>query len=1673
MSETQNALCGVVLSMLLVTSVLVAPVVAASPGGASAAHDSDVQSTYQPGGTVLSADTVGCEWVNNGDSGGDLSIDGVTVECNLLSPDFQIGDLDIAAGAGVDGAVEIAGDLTLSGPSNITGDTTVGGDTDLGTGSTVGGDLVGEGGVDVATGTEIAGSVRAGEDADLGTGVTVAGDLTTEGDLSIATEASVAGGIEAVGDADLETNVSVAGGLSSGGDIDLDGSTVAGSLAGQGDGSLSLVDSTVDGLVSGFGDVDIGKSTVDGRLLSSGDVDLQDSTVTGDVYVGGDFSCQNSTVAGEDCTDYDPLSPSDVPAYLDESGTSLPDVDADSPTVFLQQARGTVASLSNPGDLESTAIAALNSSLQNYRQGFFADSAAAFTFQVDALTAIEQLNEQRPADLGPTQQRVVSASNLSARLAVVQAESVVRQYSSELDPARRLRAQLALQRGVSALDAAETAAGTAAIAQYRVAWVAAQRAVDGVDDGIEPTVSVAQEQTVRSGDTVEATFRLEISDIRAYAYETATVTIADEERSVPLRGGNVPGQAAFGTVNVTFDGDLPETVSAQVAATRERTSIDRELVVALEDRRVSREAPDSGPVTVEDDRGVSVTVTGDEVSPGDIRLSDQTPAEDESFRVSPAVRITNRTAFDSADVTLPLGDDADLDENLSIYSWDPADPTGWKPVETEIDPDERTASATVDSFSYFSVFRIDNWQDLTEDTIELEDRYVRGSLENISDGNDTSIELIDLMFVMDVSGSMSGDRIQFAKISSKRFVGALKDDEQAGVSAFASGASLVQPLTTDHDAVNSTIDGLSTGGFTNTAAGLQTGLSELTANGLENRTPVMILLADGGTNTGGDPVDVAADAAAQGVEVNTIGLGSGIDKQELQAIADTGNGDFFQAENAEELPEVFDRVAEETTGPELIDSNGDGLADVFAEMDLRMPSGEPGVVGEPIDLDMTALDTSGDGIRDNETVDIGFRLLEEDDTVKIRAGVTSAEHNPSKRDTTGNGLPDRLQTDGWEIDVVDDHDTAIEMFDAFLDDSDDREPAEFFETREVTSNPLVSATDDDGLNDSREFEVGTDPQRADTTGDGIDDAAAIDAESEDPTIFTTTPPVARLTYYNQWSELSGPGPINVVPEWYFRYQFQIDDEVDIAEYELEREGSTIDEGTPFDTFVFEDVTVQDFWEGVFTSLRGSQSRMYVEDVHGNSQTTLLYSQSSFYGERIADLPLLGPEHAGMLSGFTHSAAGTWELVESLLSSPGDSGDAVIDFMSKLDSGTAADVITGIPGTIQTQQRLDNQFSPDSATQGCEEGDSPDDLVGAIASPGSMSGSLTDCQKYAAGFYAGYVTHTVASLFYGGPITKGATKTVDAASRLSSISVDASRITRNVGTRTRIVSDQVARGGDYNSIVRAVTESSRASGASVRLQRGLDALDAGTQQKLLDFGNFDQTRLFLQRAGEDGATLLNKLDDVAVKDVITTQKQLPQGLRSPYARLSGTYGEDFTKYVNVQNTLQKDAAVRTLNRMPDSAQARFLDDSTSKSLVNLAQNDPVTGAKAAALYRGNSRVIGFGDEPSAKAVAQVANRYDVDDVFRAFDLGGSTTVAITYTGISDFIEALSNGFEAVEPFLKEAIEQGQDNIEPGQQFTVDPAELSTEFDIDAEQIVFELDDDGQVVSTDIVSDEGED
>ncbi|WP_319380530.1 VWA domain-containing protein [Thiomicrorhabdus sp.] len=191
----------------------------------------------------------------------------------------------------------------------------------------------------------------------------------------------------------------------------------------------------------------------------------------------------------------------------------------------------------------------------------------------------------------------------------------------------------------------------------------------------------------------------------------------------------------------------------------------------------------------------------------------------------------------------------------------------------------------------------------------------------------------ELMLAVDLSGSMrKGDmylngqevsRLVAVKAVVSRFIEQRKGDRM-GLVVFADQAFLLSPLTYDLQTVKTLLNESEIGmAGTNTAIGDAIGLTLKHLQQAQRSHAVIILLTDG-SNTGGiDPLEAAAKAEEMGVKIYTIGVGKtedrhgldrflnqkpDIDIDSLQRIAERTGGQFYQANDSEQLGQIYQHI---------------------------------------------------------------------------------------------------------------------------------------------------------------------------------------------------------------------------------------------------------------------------------------------------------------------------------------------------------------------------------------------------------------------------------------------------------------------------------------------------------------------------------------------------------------------------------------------------------------------------------------------------------------------------------------------------------------------------------------------------------------------------------------------
>ena len=196
-----------------------------------------------------------------------------------------------------------------------------------------------------------------------------------------------------------------------------------------------------------------------------------------------------------------------------------------------------------------------------------------------------------------------------------------------------------------------------------------------------------------------------------------------------------------------------------------------------------------------------------------------------------------------------------------------------------------------------------------------------------------------IILALDVSGSMRSQdmppsRLAAAQAAARDFVRALPPRVRVGLVVFAGFASVLSPPTTDRTRVLELIDGVSYARRTGIGEGLLEAVAALpgrvrpTAGSVIPPPPsggwvpgFVVLLSDGRSNTGIDPLEAAAIARDQQVTVYTVGvgqrdfsfnsftIGGTLDEETMQAIASATGGTYYHAATAGGLRQIYTNLA--------------------------------------------------------------------------------------------------------------------------------------------------------------------------------------------------------------------------------------------------------------------------------------------------------------------------------------------------------------------------------------------------------------------------------------------------------------------------------------------------------------------------------------------------------------------------------------------------------------------------------------------------------------------------------------------------------------------------------------------------------------------------------------------
>jgi len=176
---------------------------------------------------------------------------------------------------------------------------------------------------------------------------------------------------------------------------------------------------------------------------------------------------------------------------------------------------------------------------------------------------------------------------------------------------------------------------------------------------------------------------------------------------------------------------------------------------------------------------------------------------------------------------------------------------------------------------------------------------------------------VDVVLIIDKSGSMTGKKIADAKAAAKVFLGYTDERDRVGLVTFSSTVQIVSQLTsmtsTNKDALGKKIDSIAAVGATNIYDAI-VAANEMLIEAPRSGAPLVeVLLTDGIHNWPSvlpDSAfqDLADQAKSNDIIIYTIGLGSDVSANRLRLIADTTGGTYYFAATSDQLRSIYQDI---------------------------------------------------------------------------------------------------------------------------------------------------------------------------------------------------------------------------------------------------------------------------------------------------------------------------------------------------------------------------------------------------------------------------------------------------------------------------------------------------------------------------------------------------------------------------------------------------------------------------------------------------------------------------------------------------------------------------------------------------------------------------------------------
>ncbi len=189
--------------------------------------------------------------------------------------------------------------------------------------------------------------------------------------------------------------------------------------------------------------------------------------------------------------------------------------------------------------------------------------------------------------------------------------------------------------------------------------------------------------------------------------------------------------------------------------------------------------------------------------------------------------------------------------------------------------------------------------------------YLMAYVNAGADGQERQRRALNLSLVIDRSGSMAGDKIDYTRQAAQLLVQNLSQRDTLSIVIYNDNVeTLLEPQRITHkDLISQKISGIKPGGTTNLSGGWLEGFHHVARHMNTESLNRVILMTDGLANRGVTQsdklIEIARQKFGEGISTTTMGLGTDFNEDLLMDIANAGGGAFYFIESPEVAPAIF------------------------------------------------------------------------------------------------------------------------------------------------------------------------------------------------------------------------------------------------------------------------------------------------------------------------------------------------------------------------------------------------------------------------------------------------------------------------------------------------------------------------------------------------------------------------------------------------------------------------------------------------------------------------------------------------------------------------------------------------------------------------------------------------